>query len=64
MALQSHLIGAAVLMEAIPQNSITNVIAVSNGLPTKEAFMAAVMPAAKTAISFLLMAEDKAVIIV
>ena len=62
-AQQSHVIGAAVLMKAILQNSITNVIAVSDRLATKEAFMSAVMPTAKKANFFLLMAEDKAAII-
>lgn len=63
LAQQSHVIEAAVLMDAIPQNSITNAIAVSNGLPTKEEFMAAIMPAGKKAIFFLIIEEDKAAII-
>lgn len=60
---QSEVIEAEVLVEPIPQNSITNAVAVSDGLPTKQAFMAAVMPAAKKPNSFLLTVEEKAAII-
>jgi hypothetical protein len=45
---QTHVVEAEVLMEPIPQKSITIAVAVSNGLPRKQAFMAALKQAAKT----------------